>query len=477
MVFQPPGHATDSGSGSSGSSGSSGGSGSDTGGFGDLGGIDNPTGIGNPGNRSGGTGNSAPTASGPVGTDDSDWPGLRTAAQEGQLQFDPSVAVACYKACSTMIGNIESLMNTIAATTPSPSAPLFTSIINYDTDAVPSPSNFRTLLTGKWTDLYNHLYQHKLILTDMGETFVSAANAYKGAEVVSADSFTTLDPGSTSTIHPTLSLPSPPDWSSTYASGSSSGSYSLGGSGSSANLVGADNYATTIADTAEDGTSFNLANFYCIGQSITTNSNNLADAAAQWNAVQIAWNNWAIDYHQAMQNALNSGAWTGNAATAAINAVTNYTSGAVPALGQTMGAMYQTLLELASLLNYLSGLMPTSGEFTEAGGTITGMTITNGNGSYETGSGCNPADNDVSTIQQAWSQAYPPGLRQIAAITPAFSDPGTTTTSGPAASGNSGSGNNGNGNNGSSGPPVPKTPELRVAPAWQRWWWWQQQRR
>ncbi|WP_216897433.1 hypothetical protein [Nocardia alni] len=394
------------------------------------------------------------TASG-TGTDDSQWPNLKTQANDGDLMFNSAVAVTCYNACSTLLGNIESMMNSVGSLT-TPAKPLVTTNSNPDTDSLGSAASFRTLLKDKWTDLYNDLYQHKLIVTDMGETFEAAANAYTSSDNTSADTFNTLDPGSTGsvTIDNSSSEVSAPDYNSTYGSGSSgSTGYSLGGTGS-ADLVSADSYATTIADEAEDGTSFSLDDFFHIGQSIDDNDPSLSSAAEQWNSLQTTWDSWATTFHEDMQQALNSGEWSGSGASAAVSAVDSYVNGAVTSLGQTMGAMYKTIVELLSLLQAIYKQMPTEYQYDYASGTGTysGSGYT-GDGTYYTQSGCHSTSHDVSTLQQIWSSLYPPGLQKVAAITPAFSDPGTQSSSGASGSstGSSGSSGSSSGASGASG--------------------------
>ncbi|WP_216897435.1 hypothetical protein [Nocardia alni] len=394
------------------------------------------------------------TASG-TGTDDSQWPNLKTQANDGDLMFNSAVAVTCYNACSTLLGKIESMMNSVGSLA-TPTKPLVTDSSDSSTDAIGSAANFRTLLIDKWSDLYNDLYQHKLIVTDMGETFQAAANAYSSSEDTSADTFNTLDPGSTgsTTIESDSSTVSPPDYNSTYGSGSSgSTGYSLGGTGS-ADLVSADSYATTIADEAEDGTSFTLQDFIYIGESITDNSASLSSAAEQWNSVQSTWDEWATTFHEDIQQALNSGEWSGSGASAAVSAVDSYVNGAVTSLGQTMGAMYKTIVELMSLLQAIYKQMPVAYSYTYNSeyGTYSGSGYL-ADGTYYAQSGCHSISHDLSHIQQAWTNLYPPGLQKVAEIVPAFSDPGTQSSSGASgtSSGSSGASGSSSGASGASG--------------------------
>ncbi|MBO0882401.1 MAG: hypothetical protein J2P17_19110, partial [Mycobacterium sp.] len=150
-------------------------------------------------------------------------------------------------ACSTLLGNIETMMNTIQETGPGwhgPKQPLLsykattepqagiapyyvanTNQDIYALESLTSATEFRDYLVGKWQELDNTLYEHKLIVTKMAETFVEASNNYINNDQDAGQTFTRLDPNhidpaKTDTLPPnTLSSPSVPDWS-TYNSSS-----------------------------------------------------------------------------------------------------------------------------------------------------------------------------------------------------------------------------------------------------------------
>src|SRR6266568_4545026 len=365
-----------------------------------------------------------------TGTDDSPFAALK---DESDLQFNSEVAGTCYAACQTLLTNIETMMNTIA-TYNSPSQPLVTVNNDPTIESLHSAAEFRALLVSKWGQLYSDLYQHKLIVTDMADTFANAAHTYASTEGGSTILFKALETGNTGTITVDDSaLATPNDWSS-YASGAS-GAYTIGSGSSTADLVTADPQAASKAGDAEDGSSFSLNQFVAIANSIRANEQVLAGAADQWDSIQSTWSGWTTAFTQGMQYAMDSGEWTGDGATTAVQAVTDYVEGAVPALGQTMNAMYKTETELLSLLHAIYEEMPTNYSITSI--TTGNNTTYSGDGTLGNGSythGCHSESMSLHVLAKSWNKLYPPGLQQIAAITPAFSDPGTTT------SGDSGSG-------------------------------------
>ncbi|MBO0882400.1 MAG: hypothetical protein J2P17_19105, partial [Mycobacterium sp.] len=97
---------------------------------------------------------SGPAASGISGSgfDDSAWPGLYTSASGANntyLLFDPDVAKAAYNACSTLLGNIETMMNTIQpAEWQRPIGPVVAIDISagWGDDSLPSAAAFRKYL-------------------------------------------------------------------------------------------------------------------------------------------------------------------------------------------------------------------------------------------------------------------------------------------------------------------------------------------
>ncbi|MFI5779351.1 hypothetical protein [Nocardia sp. NPDC051570] len=370
---------------------------------------------------------------GSSGTDTSTWKGL---ADNGELKFDSSVAQECLTACQTLLGNIETMMNSIGGLK-SPAEPLFTKISDTGTDTVDTPTRYRKLLNDKWTELHDTLDQHKQLLNTVGDTFIHAAKAYGNSEHDSALTFDDPNKTGTITIDSTGTI-TPPAWS-TYSSGSSGSSGASGSSGST--TITPDDYATTIADAAEDGTSFGLEQFYYIDKSIIANRNDLTAAAEQWQSVQRTWDGWAMDFHTHMKAALTSGNWTGKAAPAASTAIDNYVNGAVTQLGKSMSAMYKTIVTLDSLL-------------TDIANTITKELDTAAtkaeNATFNRKDGCCADSYAITDLQDYWSKTYPPGLHKIATLTPAFKDPATITKNGSGGSG-SGGGSGGSGGSGSGG--------------------------
>ncbi|MBO0878842.1 MAG: hypothetical protein J2P17_00295 [Mycobacterium sp.] len=401
---------------------------------------------------------SGPAAGGISGSglDNSAWPGLYTSASGAKntyLLFDPWVAKAAYDACSTLLGNIETMMNTIQETGPGwhgPLVPLFTTTSDYYTDALTSAKQFREYLVGKWQELDNTLYEHKLIVTKMAETFVEASNNYINNDHHSGQNFPRLDPGhidpaNTDTLSVSLSSPVP-DWS-TYNSSS-------GFNGTGTDLLQPDPYAASIADTAEDASGFGIWEFWYIGQSIDNSRPDVQSTADQWRTLQTTWNEWAHDFHTDMQAALASGKWTGEGATAATTAVNNYVNGAVTALGQTLGAMADAITELQSLLNNIEAWTPASNWTDDSLGDIAGA-LHNGHLMSKSGGG---GYYGISDLQTLFNENYKPGLQKVAAVIPLFDDPGTAkpaasgSGSGPATSGPGDPGTSGPGDSGGSGP-------------------------
>ncbi|MQY22488.1 hypothetical protein [Nocardia macrotermitis] len=394
------------------------------------------------------------TASG-SGFDNSAWVGLYQSASGSTipaagpnttLMFDPKVAQACYNAVHDFLGNVETMMNTIGYFNNPPQKPLLSISGNYHEETLASAKAFRELLAGKWTELYNTLYEHKLILTDMGATFEEATHNFQANENQTATNFGALDPNKTDTFKTTEYLTSD---TTTVPAYSASGPAPLGGSGT--NLLTPDTYAASIASLAETADSFSWQQLKYIADCIGYNRDSMHDAINGWHNIQITWMGYAHTFQQNIAAAMNSGAWTGESATAAVNAVDNYVNGAVTALGQTINAMYNALVDLASLQNKIYDWMPGKGFRLTAGGTYPWGYLNNGKLCSKT-----KLANawTLGKVHNEFNLLYAPGLQKIAAVIPTFSDPGTTTASGP----NGGSGsqtpdpNTISGPNGLSGP-------------------------
>ncbi|WP_281066202.1 hypothetical protein [Nocardia albiluteola] len=354
-----------------------------------------------------------------IGTDTSAWPTLGQTAKKGDLTFNSTVAQDCVNACQTLLATIESTMNTIAGRpNPSPNLPLITTTAATDdpSSEVGSAHRFRNHLITKWTDLYNTLYEHTLILNDMADTFVTAGNNYAAAEHASTVTFTNPHSTATGPNTPTTSdiTPSESDWSApTPTTG-----------------ITPDTQAAAIAAGAEDGTSWHRADFYYIGHSISENRHALSDATKQWSSLKTTWVDATDTFSTKIRNALKSENWTGPGATAALTAIDNYYNGAVNQLSLNIEAMTNTLTKLIDLLAKIPYYMPNDPD------------------GYDYGH----CHRSVSYFQDHWHDNYVVGLPQIAKLTPTFTDPGTAT--GPNANGSSGSssGPNATGPTSSSGP-------------------------
>ena len=142
------------------------------------------------------------------GTDDTDWAGLLDSASSGNggglnLTLTPDALQAGARACHVLLSDVMGYLSAAQGIAGLPRDVTSDGIVHdspyasqWGTTAFGSLGALFGVFNGKMTDVVNALQNHQQILTDMGETFNAAAQAYQQAEVNNSDLFTVPSSGS-----------------------------------------------------------------------------------------------------------------------------------------------------------------------------------------------------------------------------------------------------------------------------------------
>ncbi|WP_019929542.1 hypothetical protein [Nocardia sp. BMG111209] len=234
--------------------------------------------------------------------DDTGWAGLGASAKNNDLMLEPGTAeqaaLFVEDALNSVVGvhawilqNMQTASPTVASTT--------------------SGTDLAGVFHKKiGTDLVQRMEKHRTILTNMGNAFVEAGKAYARAEGTSAENFGATSALSTMSFNDPGGTPPPgapfvqalpprgtPNWPDTPMD--------------------------SISITPEQGTNLSWQQLYSIGQSIDAQA--VANAGGVWYwLAQIALEPVFVKLNAKVTSVRDK--WTGNGATASINATTKYTT-------------------------------------------------------------------------------------------------------------------------------------------------------
>ncbi|MQY24980.1 hypothetical protein [Nocardia aurantia] len=234
--------------------------------------------------------------------DDTGWAGLSTTAKNGDLMLEPGIAEQAALFVEDALNSIVGVQSWIQQNLQTASPTVANTTSGTDLAGV-----FHKKIA---TDLVQRMEKHRTILTDMGNAFVEAGKAYAAAEGTSAENF-----GATSALS-NISFNDP-----------------AGTTPPGAPFVqalpprGTPNWPDTPMDsisiTPEHGTNLSWQQLYSIGQSIDAQA--VANAGGVWYwLAQIALAPVFTKLNSKITSVRDK--WTGNGATASINATTKYTS-------------------------------------------------------------------------------------------------------------------------------------------------------
>ncbi|WP_218025887.1 hypothetical protein, partial [Nocardia miyunensis] len=336
--------------------------------------------------------------------DDTGWSNLSTSASDGQLMLESGIAEKCAQHVETMLNAVVGVINWIGSNYKQASPAIA---------ETSSGEQLAEVFREKFQDeLKSVLEQHRSVLTDMGNTFVSAGKQYASSEGESTESFEDISFDGSGATSPSGSAESQtiPSSSTTTSSSGTKESLSI---------------------TPEQGSSFSWQQLYSIGQSIKPQD--VADAGGVWYwlAKDLAGDFSTLE--SSIESAEND--WTGSGASAAVSATKKYVQ-AADLLTTDMNKIGDVLVSASHWLQQTKNSMPTTA-----------------NPPTTSGSGYSTSASDIAAetepYQNAFTQHYTDSFSSTSDNILVLPEPSQTSDSSNGSSGSSGS--SGSGSDGSSG--------------------------
>lgn len=270
----------------------------------------------------------------PTGENRSAWAAPRRFADSGELFLTPEIALHCARHVADMLNVIVGVQNWLAQNFAAASPPIANT---------PSGQQLAAVFHHKIAhELHHRLDQHRGVLTDMGATFVEAGEQYAHTESANAASFGHFVDSLESMSFGDPTGTAPPGSPFVQALPD----------------VGAPNWAgitmQNVAIAPESGQQLTWQQLYAIGQSMDPQA--VANAGGVWFwLAQLVLQPAFTDFAHGMAKAADQ--WSGQGATASINATQQY-SAASQALTTEMNQLGELLIYTAGWVQRTQAAMP-----------------------------------------------------------------------------------------------------------------------
>lgn len=285
------------------------------------------------------------------------WSGLENQAKAGYLKFDPADALAAAEACADLVDDLLGMAAAVTDLRLNNFAPIGT---------LTSGAQLAMAFTTKGSRLHTILSDHARIVTDMGETYIAAGNAYTKTDGDSGDTFKALSalkmPTEATPYTPGKKAPGAPDAEFDRPSGGFSWTDDDGNTHVS--KANAESFPSSLKDyqgakdsgvtaNIENKDSLSFAELYELGRDLDPRP--VLAAAGAWHTLA----NDLLGRLNDFVTVISAGteAWEGQGAAAAADAVRSYSDGVQPLI-TSMIAMSQNLDYTAQWLHLTKLSMP-----------------------------------------------------------------------------------------------------------------------